>query len=65
MFQIHDELLFIVPPEEAEEIYKIKAIMEDTHGWYIPIVAEVDASNTTWAEKKPMDNIEQIKEVLK
>ena len=64
MFQIHDELLFIVPPEEAEEIYKIKAIMEDTHGWYIPIVAEVDASNTTWAEKKPMDNIEQIKQIL-
>lgn len=65
MFQIHDELLFIVPPEEAEEVYEFKRIMEDTDGWYIPIVAEIDASNTTWAEKKPMDSIDQIKEILK
>lgn len=65
MFQIHDELLFIVPTEEAEEVFNFKAIMEDTHGWYIPIIAEIDASNTTWAEKQPMDNIDQIKEILK
>jgi DNA polymerase-1 len=64
MFQIHDELLFIVPPEEVDEVYNFKAIMEDTDGWYIPIVAEVDASNTTWAEKKPMDNVKQIKDIL-
>ena len=65
MFQIHDELLFIVPPEEVQEVFAFKAIMEDTHGWYIPIIAEIDASNTTWAEKQPMDNIDQIKEILK
>lgn len=65
MFQIHDELLFIVPTEEAEEVFNFKAIMEDTHGWYIPIIAEIDASNTTWAEKQPMDSIDQIKEILK
>ena len=64
MFQIHDELLFIVPPDEAEEVYNFKRIMEDTDGWYVPIVAEVDASNTTWADKKPMDSVEQIREVL-
>ena len=65
MFQIHDELLFIVPPNELEHVYKFKSIMEDTHGWYIPIVAEIDASNTTWADKKPIDNIEQLKEIIK
>lgn len=65
MFQIHDELLFIVPPKELEHVYKFKRIMEDTHGWYIPIVAEIDASNTTWADKKPIDNIEQLKEIIK
>ena len=64
MFQIHDELLFIVPPEEVQYVYEFKRIMEDTDGWYVPIVAEIDASNTTWADKKPMDSIEQIKEVL-
>ena len=65
MFQIHDELLFIVPTEEAEEVFNFKAIMEDTHGWYIPIIAEIDASNTTWAEKQPMDNIDQIQGDIK
>ncbi|MCQ2968516.1 MAG: DNA polymerase [Clostridium sp.] len=64
MFQIHDELLFIVPPEEAEEVYNIKHIMEDTDGWYIPIVAEVDASNTTWADKHGMNSVEEVREVL-
>lgn len=64
MFQIHDELLFIVPPDEVEQVFKFKQIMEDTDGWYVPIVAEIDASNTTWADKKPMDSIEQIREVL-
>ena len=56
--------MFIVPPDEVEQVFKFKQIMEDTDGWYVPIVAEVDASNTTWADKKPMDSIEQIKEVL-
>lgn len=64
MFQIHDELLFIVPPEEAKEVFNFKHIMENTNGWYIPIVAEIDASNTTWAEKKGIDSLEQLKEVL-
>ena len=61
----NDELLFIVPPDELEHVYRFKAIMEDTHGWYIPIVAEIDASNTTKAKKKPIDNIEQLKEIIK
>lgn len=65
MFQIHDELLFIVPPDELEHVYKFKTIMEDTNGWYVPIVAEIDASNTTWADKKPIDNLEQLKEIIK
>lgn len=64
MFQIHDELLFIVPPEEVDQVYRFKHIMEDTGGWYVPLVAEIDASNTTWADKKPMDNPEQIKQLL-
>ena len=64
MFQIHEELLFIVPSDEVDQVFKFKQIMEDTDGWYVPIVAEIDASNTTWADKKPMDSIEQIKEVL-
>lgn len=64
MFQIHDELLFIVPPDEVDHIFEFKKIMEDTDGWYIPIVAEIAVSNTTWADKKDMSDPEKIKEVL-
>lgn len=64
MFQIHDELLFIVPEYEIDEIFEFKRIMEDTDGWYIPIVAEIAVSNTTWAEKKDMSDPEEIRKVL-
>lgn len=64
MFQIHDELLFIVPEDEVDEVFEFKRIMEDTDGWYIPIVAEIAASNTTWAEKKDMSDPDEIRKVL-
>lgn len=64
MFQIHDELLFIMPKEELEYAYVFKEIMEQTDNWYIPIIAEIDASNTTWAEKKEIESLEQLKEVI-
>jgi DNA polymerase-1 len=65
MFQIHDELLFIVPEDEIEEVFEFKRIMEDTDGWYIPIVAEIAASNTTWAEKKDMSDPDEIRKCLR
>jgi len=64
MFQIHDELLFIVPEDEIDEIFEFKRIMENTDGWYIPIVAEIAVSNTTWAEKKDMSDPEEIRKLL-
>lgn len=64
MFQIHDELLFIVPEDEIDEIFEFKRIMEDTEGWYIPIIAEIAVSNTNWAEKKDMSDPEEIRRTL-
>lgn len=52
---IHDELAFEVAPEEEAFVpKKIKEIMEDVKNKvpWVPIVAEVEKTNTTWAEKK-------------
>lgn len=52
---IHDELCFEIAPEEESFVpKKIKEIMEDVKDKvpYVPIVADVEKSNTTWADKK-------------
>lgn len=49
---IHDEISFVMPPEETHLIPTIKHIMEDVQGTLVPIVAELEISETTWAEKK-------------
>ena len=49
--QIHDELVFEIPKEELWVIPKIKSIMEDWDDAIVPLIAEVEISNTTWAAK--------------
>ncbi len=49
---IHDEISFIVPPEELHIIPQIKHIMETIEGTYVPIVADLEITDTTWADKK-------------
>jgi DNA polymerase-1 len=56
---IHDELQFEVPDDEHWIIPKIKAIMEDTPNIHVPIVAEVEYTNTYWSDKKPYDTMEE------
>lgn len=48
---VHDELQFEVMAGEQWIIPHIKAIMEDTPTIMLPIVAEVERTTTTWAEK--------------
>lgn len=48
---IHDELCICVAPGEHDVIYKIQHIMEKTVATYVPIVAEIEVSTTTWADK--------------
>jgi DNA polymerase I-like protein with 3'-5' exonuclease and polymerase domains len=48
---IHDELCVCVAEGEHDVIYKIKEIMENTVATFVPIVAEIEVTNTTWAEK--------------
>lgn len=49
---IHDEISFIVPTDEVHIIPKLKEIMEQIENALVPIVAEIEISQTTWADKK-------------
>lgn len=48
---IHDELCICVAEGEHDIIYKIKKIMEHTVKTFVPLVAEIEITNTNWAEK--------------
>lgn len=48
---IHDELCVCVAEGEHDVIYKIKHIMENTIRTFVPIVAEIEVTSTTWADK--------------
>jgi DNA polymerase-1 len=50
---VHDELQFSCPdPAEDWAIWEIKAIMENAPEFLVPIVAEVEFSDTNWYNKK-------------
>lgn len=51
---IHDELIFLVPYGEEKYVKDLKHIMEDTLDTIknIPMIAEVEMSETSWKDKK-------------
>ena len=48
---IHDELCVCVAKGEHDVIYKIQEIMQNTVKTFVPVVAEIEVTNTTWADK--------------
>jgi len=48
---VHDELIFDVPIGEEKHIISIRQMMEDAPNIHVPIVAEVERTTTTWADK--------------
>jgi DNA polymerase-1 len=48
---IHDELCVCVAEGEHNVLYEIQKIMENTVKTFVPIVAEIEVTNTTWADK--------------
>ena len=48
---IHDEMSFEIYDGEEFLIEKIKTIMEDVPNMIVPVVAEVETTQTNWAEK--------------
>ncbi|MCJ8279586.1 MAG: DNA polymerase I, partial [Rivularia sp. ALOHA_DT_140] len=52
LLQVHDELIFEVPPQELEELQvKIKSVMENAIELSVPLLVEASAGNN-WMEAK-------------
>ena len=52
---VHDELIFEVHPDEEQEVpRKVKEIMEKIGDVlkYVPMVSELEMTETNWSEKK-------------
>lgn len=63
--QIHDELSWEYDPSDPPEIFfMFKQIMENWPQSKVPIIADMEATNTTWAEKKEISTIEELKEII-
>jgi DNA polymerase-1 len=59
--QIHDELSWERWEDETDVFYAFKQIMEDWPDALVPIVAEMDISTTTWADKKGVDYLDELR----
>lgn len=63
--QIHDELSWEYDPSDSPEVFfMFKNVMEDWKGTKVPIVADMEATKTTWADKQDIGTIEELKEIL-
>lgn len=63
--QIHDELSWEQHKDEADVFFEFKHIMEDWDDALVPIVADMELTKTTWAEKFEVKSIEDfVKEVV-
>lgn len=61
--QIHDELSWEWNPEDPPEIFfTFKQIMEDWRASMIPIIADMEVTTSTWADKVEVETLEELKE---
>ena len=64
--QIHDELSFIYHPDDPVELFfEIQSIMQDWNETLVPIVADMEVTNTYWSEKKDVETVEELRLYLK
>lgn len=61
---IHDEMSFEVYEGEEHIIFEIQKIMQDFNGGLVPIVADLEVTTTTWAEKKECETLEDVKRII-
>ena len=55
--QIHDEISFEIAEGEEEHVYKFKEIMQEFEGAYVPVIADLEFTTTTWGEKYECEEI--------
>lgn len=64
--QIHDELSWEYDPSDPPEIFfRFKEIMEDWSQAQIPIIADMEVTTTTWADKKEVETFTDLTKALK
>ena len=63
--QIHDELSWEWDKEDPPEVFfQFKELMEDWDKTKVPIIADMEVTTTTWAEKVEVETLEELKGVL-
>lgn len=63
--QIHDELSWEYHTEDNPAIFfEFKKIMEDAPDLYVPLVAEMEVTTSTWKEKKGVNNLDELQVCL-
>lgn len=60
--QIHDELSWEKHKSEDTVFFEFKRIMEDWDDALVPVVADMELTRTTWAEKFEVTSIDDFKE---
>lgn len=60
--QIHDELSWEKHKDDPLDVFiEMQNIMGDWSDTLVPIVAEMDATKTTWAEKKGIEGLDELR----
>lgn len=63
--QVHDELSFIKHKDDPPEIFfEIQKIMQDWPDTLVPIVADMEVTKTTWAEKEGVETLNELQVYL-
>lgn len=57
--QIHDEISYEIYPGEEEHVKEFKRIMQEFEGSYVPIIADLEWTTTSWADKEEVDEINE------
>lgn len=61
---IHDEMSFELVQGEENIIFDIQNIMQDYPDGLVPIVADLEVTNTSWANKVECETLEDVKAIL-
>ena len=63
--QIHDELSWEHHVDDPPEVFfAFKEIMEDWEDGYVPIVADMEVTTSTWASQKEVETLEELQAYL-
>ena len=58
--QIHDELSWEKHEDEDTVFFDFQRIMQDWPDGLVPIVADMEVSTSTWANKKEVETLEEF-----